>query len=69
MAISEGGLRFPFPKIIRQLLCYYDLGPHQVVMNVYRVLCSMLKLAERYHIPATVYVVLGIYLMTLSLKF
>jgi len=69
MAITEGGLRFPFPKMIRQFLHYYDLGPHQVVVNVFRVLCSVLKLAERYNIPATVYDVLGIYLVGLSPKF
>jgi len=69
MAITEGGLRFPFPKMVRQFLHYYDLGPHQVVVNVYRVLCSVLKLAEAYNIPATVYDVLGIYLVGLSPKF
>jgi hypothetical protein len=69
MAITEGGLRFPFPKMVRQLLHYYDLGPHQVVVNVYRVLFSILKLAEQHHIPATIYDVLGIYLVALSPRF
>jgi hypothetical protein len=63
MAITEGGLRFPLPKLVRQLLYYYELAPHQVVVNVYRVLSTVAKLAERHRIPVTIYDIMGIYTM------
>lgn len=64
IAITEGGLHFPLSKLVRQLLYYFDLAPNQVVVNVYRVLCTILRLAERHGILVTVYDVMGIYSMT-----
>lgn len=60
MAITEGGLRFPLPKLVHQLLYMYELALHQVVVNVYRVVCSVIKLVERHNIPVTVYDLIGI---------
>lgn len=69
MAITEGVLRSPFTRLVRQLLYYYDLTPHQVMVNVYLVLCSVIKLAEMHNIPMMVYDVLSIYLKAHNPKY
>jgi hypothetical protein len=51
MAIAEGGLTFPMPRLLRQFLDAYELAPHQLVTNVYRIICSVVRLFEQYDIP------------------
>jgi hypothetical protein len=51
MAITEGGLTFPMPKLLRQFLDVYELAPHQLATNVYRIICSVVRLSERHNIP------------------
>ncbi|KAI8572479.1 hypothetical protein RHMOL_Rhmol01G0202300 [Rhododendron molle] len=46
MAITEGGLRFPMHRILREILHYFELTPCQLSVNSYRIIHLIIKLAE-----------------------
>ncbi|KAI8563350.1 hypothetical protein RHMOL_Rhmol03G0105200 [Rhododendron molle] len=69
MAITEGGLRFPMHKVIRELLHSFNLTPCQLTVNTYRLIHSVVKLAEvkMFHLEA--YHLFGNYMMSRNLKY
>jgi hypothetical protein len=47
LAITEGGVRFPFNSFIREFFDCYKLVPCQVAVNVFRILYSTIELVHR----------------------
>ncbi|KAH7864696.1 hypothetical protein Vadar_032734 [Vaccinium darrowii] len=66
MAITEGGLTFPMPRLLRQFLDVYELAPHQLVTNVYRIICSVVRLSERHNIPFRLADLMAVYTVARS---
>lgn len=50
MAITEAGLRFPFHPFLREVLWKFSLCPHQLAINSYRIIMSVIKLIEMHGI-------------------
>ncbi|KAI8527607.1 hypothetical protein RHMOL_Rhmol12G0088500 [Rhododendron molle] len=46
MAICEAGLRFPFHPFLREVLWKFSLCPHQLAINSYRIIMSIIALIE-----------------------
>lgn len=66
MAITEGGLTFPMPRLLRQFLDVYELAPHQLVTNVYRIICSVVRLSEQHNIPFRLADLMAVYTVARS---
>ena len=49
-AIIEGGLRFPLPRLFRQILHHYNVHPNDLAMNSYRILFGIIALNEKHNL-------------------
>lgn len=54
MAICEAGLRFPLHPFLREILAWFSLAPHQLVINSYRIIMSVIALVESQDLDFTV---------------
>lgn len=69
VAITEGGMRFPMHRVIRELLYTFNLTLCQLIVNTYRLIHSVVKLAEvrMFHLEAHHF--FEDYMMSRNLKF
>lgn len=54
MAICEAGLRFPLHPFLREILARFDLAPHQLAINNYRIIMLVVALIEDQNLDFTV---------------
>ena len=47
MAITEGGLKFPMPGLLRDFLSYFGLTPCQLSVNCFRIINSCVEICRR----------------------
>lgn len=69
MAITEGGLRFPMHTILRELLYTFDLTLCQLSVNSYRLIHSIIKLAEVKLFNLKAHHLFESYMMSRNLKY
>ncbi|KAF7147982.1 hypothetical protein RHSIM_Rhsim03G0059200 [Rhododendron simsii] len=68
-AITEGGVRFPMSPFLCYFLSDYNLGPIQVAVNTWRILCSVIKLAESNNLPFTLGDLMLMYIVSRNPKY
>lgn len=54
MAICETGLRFPLHSFLREFLSRFGLAPHQLAINSYHIIMSVIALIEGHDLDFTV---------------
>lgn len=54
MAICEAGLRFPLHPFLREVLSRFNLAPHQVSINNYRIIVFVIALVENHGLEFTI---------------
>lgn len=69
MAITEGGLRFPMHKVLREILYHFELSPCQLSVNSYRIIHSIIKLAEVKMFPLEARHIFENYMMSQNARF
>lgn len=69
MAITEGGLRFPMHRVLREVLHRFQLTPCQLSVNSYRIIHSVIKLAEVKMFPLEAHHIFENYMMSRNVRF
>lgn len=69
MAITEGGLRFPMHRILREVLFFFGLTPCQLRVNSYRIIHSIIKLAEVKMFPLQAHHIFENYMLSRNVRF
>lgn len=64
MAICEAGLQFPLHPFLRELLARFSLAPHQLAINSYRIIMSVIALKESHRLTFAVANLFETYIMS-----